>query len=95
MKYMPLIHHGETPDWERLSEDELRRAVRAVKEALGGYLHYEATTSTLRSISPRGSRPPAWRCDRDPPAHQAQPLQAAATRNYLLEQAFPRRANRF
>src|SRR5436189_2066503 len=83
MKYMLLIHHGETPEWDRLSEDEQRQVyadyqavnatpgvtlgswmeapelattVRvengqtlttdgpfvAVKEALGGYLVYEA-----------------------------------------------------
>jgi hypothetical protein len=83
MKYMLLIHHGDTPDWDRLSEDEQRQVyadyqavnvtpgvtpgswleppelattVRvengqtlttdgpfvAVKEALGGYLFFEA-----------------------------------------------------
>jgi hypothetical protein len=83
MKFMLLIHHGETPDWDQLSEDEQRQVyadyqainetpgvtpgtwmeapetattVRvengkslvtdgpfvAVKEALGGYLHFEA-----------------------------------------------------
>jgi hypothetical protein len=83
MKFMLLIHHGETPDWEQLSEDEQRQVyadyqainetpgvtpgtwmespetattVRvesgkslvtdgpfvAIKEALGGYLHFEA-----------------------------------------------------
>jgi hypothetical protein len=83
MKYMLLIHHGDTPDWESLSEDEQKAiyagyqgvnqtegvtpgtwmespetatTVRvangetlttdgpfvAVKEALGGYLFFEA-----------------------------------------------------
>jgi hypothetical protein len=38
VKYMLLIHHGESPDWEQLSEDE-RRAVtngyRAINETPG------------------------------------------------------------
>jgi hypothetical protein len=33
MKYMLLIHHGETPDWERLSADE-QKAIYAGYQAL-------------------------------------------------------------
>jgi hypothetical protein len=33
MKYMLLIHHGETPDWDALSDDE-RNAVYAGYQAI-------------------------------------------------------------
>jgi hypothetical protein len=100
MKYMLLIHHGETPDWEQLSKDEQKQVsadyqaissapgvtpglwmeepetattVRvhdgrtlttdgpfvAVKEALGGYLHYEA--DDLDAAIDLASRIPAAR----------------------------------
>ena len=100
MRYMLLIHHGDSPDWDRLSEDERRQVYAdyqavnatpgatpgswmeppetattvsiedgqtlttdgpfvAVKEALGGYLFYEA--DDLDAAIELASRIPAAR----------------------------------
>jgi hypothetical protein len=100
VKYMLLIHHGESPDWARLPEDEQKAVVAgyqainqtagvtpgvwmespeaattvrvqdgktlttdgpfvAVKEALGGYLFYEA--DNLDGAIELASRIPAAR----------------------------------
>jgi hypothetical protein len=55
MKYMLLIHHGDTPDWQDLSEDE-RNAIPAQYQAInqtegvtpGQWMESPETATTVR-----------------------------------------------
>jgi hypothetical protein len=55
MKYMLLIHHGDTPEWDRLSEDE-QKAVSAGYQAVnetpgvtpGRWMEPPETATTVR-----------------------------------------------
>src|SRR6266487_4018375 len=69
MKYMLLIHQGDTPTprspeaWATLSEDEQKAVYadyQAVNQTPGVTSCSRQTTSTRRLSWPRGSRRPAW-----------------------------------